>query len=118
MSRVDSIDELFNNQALELRRGTVVLATLGALHTSQYGYQLLQKLEKSGLAVDAGTLYPLMRRLEKQGLLESRWDTSDSRPRKYYQASAQGKELYNRLISEWRTLNNTLEKMITERDTL
>ena len=106
------MDELFNNQALELRRGTIVLATLSTLHTPHYGYGLLQKLEEAGIAVDAGTLYPLLRRLEKQGVLESSWDTSDTRPRKFYALSSMGQELYARLATEWRDTAHKLNDMM------
>ena len=109
---MEDIDELFNNQALELRRGTIVLATLSTLHTPHYGYGLLQALETAGIAVDAGTLYPLLRRLEKQGLLESNWDTSDTRPRKFYTLSAKGKDLYARLATEWRDTTKKLNGMM------
>jgi|SRR6185503_20412378 len=111
---MESIDELFNNQALELRRGTIVLATLSALHKPHYGYGLLQKLEEQGITVDAGTLYPLLRRLEKQGVLDSQWDTSDTRPRKFYELSTKGRQLYARLAEEWLETNDKLKKMIKE----
>jgi PadR family transcriptional regulator PadR len=109
---MDDIDELFNNQALELRRGTIVLATLSTLHTPHYGYGLLQKLEDTGIAVDAGTLYPLLRRLEKQGVLESNWDTTDTRPRKFYALSHKGRELQKLLAEEWQQTNSKLSDML------
>ena len=71
--------------ALELRRGTLVLSVLSQLRESRYGYALVQSLEKQGVEIDPNTLYPLLRRLEKQGLLQSRWETGGSKPRKYYQ---------------------------------
>lgn len=106
------MNELFANQTLELRRGTIVLAILSCLREPRYGYALLQALEQSGIAVDAGTLYPLLRRLEKQGVLESEWDTSEQRPRKFYQLSSDGTGLYSRLVSEWQTTNEKLTAMI------
>lgn len=114
---MESIEDIFNNQALELRRGTIVLATLSALQTPHYGYGLLQQLEKAGIAVDAGTLYPLLRRLEKQGVLDSKWDTSDTRPRKFYQLSSMGSTLYHRLAEEWQQTNDKLTQMIKENRT-
>jgi len=111
------MDDLFNNQALELRRGSIVLAILSCLHEPHYGYSLLQVLEKSGIAVDAGTLYPLLRRLEKQGILRSNWDTSDTRPRKFYEISKDGNELYNRLVIEWSDISEKLEKMLKKGNT-
>jgi len=112
-----NIGELFANQSLELRRGAIVLAILSQLRQARYGYALLQALQHAGMPVDAGTLYPLLRRLEKQGVLESIWDTTDSRPRKYYRMSAMGEELYEKLQAEWRSMNETLAQMIKEEST-
>ena len=113
---MNEIDELFANQVLELRRGTIVLAILGKLRQPRYGYALLQSLEQSGVTVDAGTLYPLLRRLEKQEALESKWDTSDTRPRKYYQLSTKGKELYERLQHEWRSTQEKVNTIMLEKE--
>lgn len=88
----------------ELRRGTQVLAVLSQLDKTQYGYSLLQDLEDKKVNIEAGTLYPLLRRLESQGLLKSEWDTSESRPRKYYLLSEDGKEVYQILLKEWNTI--------------
>jgi PadR family transcriptional regulator, regulatory protein PadR len=114
---VSNLDELFNNQALELRRGAIVLAVLACFTEALYGYSLVQKLEKSGFAVEAGTLYPLLRRLEKQGLLASKWNTDDTRPRKYYSLSNKGKEFYNKLLIEWTGINKNLQKIIKKAKT-
>lgn len=86
---------------LELRRGIVVLAVLSQMASAQYGYSLIQRLAERGLDIEEGTLYPLLRRLEKQGLLESEWDTTDSRPRKYYRISPQGRDVLAALVTEW-----------------
>lgn len=86
---------------LELRRGIVVLAVLSQMASAQYGYSLIQRLAERGLDIEEGTLYPLLRRLEKQGLLESEWDTTDSRPRKYYRISPQGHDVLAALVTEW-----------------
>lgn len=108
------IDELMNNQLLEMRRGTISLAILSQLSTPKYGYSLLSALEEGGVNVDAGTLYPLLRRLEKQGVLDSTWDTSESRPRKYYVLNEKGTELYERLRAEWQNTSETLRKLVKE----
>lgn len=113
---MNEIDELFANQALELRRGTIVLAILSKLKKPRYGYALLQALEKSGISVDAGTLYPLLRRLEKQEVLESKWDVSDTRPRKYYQLSTKGQKLYERLQHEWHETQEKLNIIMLEKE--
>ena len=86
---------------LELRRGVVVLAVLSQMDTARYGYQLIQRLAEVGMDIEEGTLYPLLRRLEKQGLLESEWDTAETRPRKYYRLSAAGREVLEILSAEW-----------------
>lgn len=111
---MDQIDDLFNNQALELRRGTIVLATLSSLEQPKYGYALLQTLKEADVVVDAGTLYPLLRRLEKQGVLDSNWDTTDTRPRKFYKLNPKGQTLYKLLSKEWLDTNNKLQRMINK----
>lgn len=111
---MDSIDELLSSLTIELRRGTLVLSVLSQLHTPEYGYSLVQKLEEKNAAIEAGTLYPLLRRLEKQKLLKSEWDTTESRPRKFYVLSDEGKEVYNRLKSEWITFSKQLQILLME----
>ena len=88
----------------ELRRGTVVLACLCLLAEPRYGYALLSTLEDAGFAVDANTLYPLLRRLEKQGLLSSEWNTDEARPRKFYRTSAEGARLAAALSADFDAL--------------
>lgn len=109
---MNPIDELVSSLIVELKRGTLVLSVLSQLHNPEYGYSLVQKLEKKNALIEAGTLYPLLRRLEKQQLLISEWDTSESRPRKYYVLSDEGKEVYHRLKSEWRSLSKQLEGLL------
>src|SRR5690554_747409 len=96
---------------LELRRGVIILSVLSQLGEPQYGYYLVQSLGEKGISVDPGTLYPLLRRLEKQGLLESKWDTNENRPRKYYLITLTGQEVYNQLRGEWETLVVNMKKM-------
>lgn len=107
-------DELILSQAQELRRGTVVLACLALLKQPQYGYALLETLNDAGIPVDGNTLYPLLRRLEKQGLLASEWNTDDSRPRKFYQTSAQGLAVCTGLVREWRSLVTSMSELTKE----
>ena len=92
---------LLNSLSTELRRGTLTLAVLSQLRTPQYGYSLVQLLEDSGIAIEQSTLYPLLRRLEKQELVTSSWDTTESRPRKYYVLSEYGLEIFLKLKDEW-----------------
>lgn len=95
------IDDHISKLRLELRRGVVVLAVLSQMDAPQYGYSLIQELAEKGLDVDEGTLYPLLRRLEKQGLLESEWEVGEARPRKYYQLSKQGRKTLDTLTGDW-----------------
>lgn len=98
----------------ELRRGTVVLACLLRLRAAaDYGYALLESLNALGISVDANTLYPLLRRLEKQGLLVSQWNTDEVRPRKFYRTSAAGEALADVLIADWRRLDEALTRFTT-----
>ena len=94
-------DEQINKLRLELRRGVVVLGVLSQMDSPHYGYSLVQRLVGQGLEIEEGTLYPLLRRLEKQGLLISEWDTNESRPRKYYRISPEGSEILDTLKAEW-----------------
>jgi PadR family transcriptional regulator, regulatory protein PadR len=98
-------DDLLAGHLQELRRGTVVLACLLILREPNYGYALLDLLERRGFGVDANTLYPLLRRLEKQGLLTSDWNTDESRPRKFYRTSDEGADLADTLGRDWDDLD-------------
>ena len=99
-------DEALATHRQELRRGTIVLACLMLLTKPNYGYALLTALEAHGFAVDANTLYPLLRRLEKQGLVTSEWNTDESRPRKFYVTSEDGVALARILTDDWNDLNS------------
>ena len=102
----------YDNVMLELRRGVIVLAVLSQLEHEQYGYSLMKSLIEQGLNVDQGTLYPLLRRLESQGLLKSQWKVEADRPRRYYSISDQGQFLLPRLKLEWENLVKTLAGLI------
>jgi PadR family transcriptional regulator, regulatory protein PadR len=95
------LEDQINQLRLELRRGIVVLAVLSQMEAARYGYSLIQQLAEQGLDIEEGTLYPLLRRLEKQGLLESEWEVGESRPRKYYRISPLGREVLTTLSAEW-----------------
>ncbi len=111
---METFDELISSLIIELKRGTLVLSVLSQLNNPEYGYSLAQKLEEKNTPIDAGTLYPLLRRLEKQQLLTSQWDTSESRPRKFYVLSDEGKKVYSSLKQEWRNLSCQLEVLLKE----
>lgn len=107
------IDDLTAGHLQELRRGTVVLACLVRLQRPDYGYALLESLNALGILVDANTLYPLLRRLEKQGLLVSEWNTEEARPRKFYRTSPAGRSLAETLQAEWRRVDGALTRLTT-----
>ncbi len=108
-----NLDETTAGHLQELRRGTVVLACLVRLRTPDYGYALLESLNTLGILVDANTLYPLLRRLEKQGLLTSEWNTDETRPRKFYRTSPAGEQLADALMTDWRRIDDALAGLTT-----
>jgi DNA-binding PadR family transcriptional regulator len=99
----------------ELRRGVLVLAVLSQLRTPQYGYSLRQVLADQGMAIEEGTLYPLLRRLESQGLLASQWRTEDGPPRRYYTLSPDGARHYRSLSASWMSLATTVNRLIGDK---
>lgn len=106
--------ELLDKLRHEMRRGVLVLAVLSALRTEQYGYSLRKTLATREIAIDEGTLYPLMRRLEKQGLLSSEWREENNRRKRFYRLSDLGERVYERLREEWGGLNRSVVKLIDE----
>mgnify|MGYP003852269735 CR=1 FL=1 len=113
---LDKQQALFDSLVLELRRGTLVLCVMSQLKTVQYGYSLVVLLEKKGVAVDAGTLYPLLRRLESQGILESSWAVETSKPRKYYKLTDDGEAIYKKLCEYWASIVETMNNLIGGED--
>ena len=105
--------ELVENVILELRRGVIVLAVLSLLEQEQYGYSLMKLLSERGLEVEQGTLYPLLRRLEGQGLLESSWRIEEGRPRRYYVISSQGRRSLPQLKAEWQAIVKTMSRVLS-----
>ena len=96
----------------ELRRGILVLAALSQLEEEKYGYALINSLAEKGLDIEQGTLYPLLRRLESQGLLQSEWNVEGSRPRRYYVISPDGTQTLEKLTGEWRKITHVMEKLL------
>lgn len=107
-------DELVSGFLLELRRGTVILCVLAKLKEPTYGYSLIADLSDTGIAIEANTLYPLLRRLEGQGLLESSWNTEGAKPRKYYATTAFGKEVLSALKSHWQSAVQSMNKILED----
>lgn len=104
--------ELFDNLRLELRRGYLILAVLAQLRSEHYGYALRKSLADLGLAIDENTLYPLLRRLETQGLLASQWREEDKRNKRFYRLSAEGEATLARLLAEHEAMNAALDRIL------
>ena len=108
--------DLYENLRLELRRGCLVVAVLGQLREERYGYTLRKALADDGLEIDEGTLYPLLRRLENQGLLVSQWREEDKRNKRFYKLSADGKKMLKQLLEEWESLNASVKRILANED--
>ena len=106
---------LFDNLRLEVRRGAVVVAVLAALRNEQYGYTLRKALAEHGMDIDEGTLYPLLRRLETQGLLVSEWREEEKRNKRFYRLSAGGAEMLKQLLAEWKSIDTSLTGILKEK---
>jgi len=106
--------EPFENLRLELRRGCLVLAVLAALRREQYGYTLRKTLSEHGLEIDEGTLYPLLRRLETQGLLASQWREEEKRKKRFYLLSSEGALVLDQLLAEWRSIDASIHQVLKE----
>jgi PadR family transcriptional regulator PadR len=114
MVKTDEPTTVTENVMQELRRGILILAILSQLNEEKYGYALISELAEVGLTIDQGTLYPLLRRLEAQGLLDSQWNTDGSRPRRYYVINKAGKAILKDLAGEWRSLTQIIGKLLTK----
>ena len=106
------IDEIVSGLILELRRGTLIIMVLSQTKEPIYGYNLVKKLQDAGIMIEANTLYPLLRRLESQGVLKSEWETSEAKPRKYYQMTEEGKEVFDKAVSHWRTFSENMNQLL------
>lgn len=106
--------DLFENLRLELRRGCVIVAVLAALRSEQYGYTLRKSLSERGMDIDEGTLYPLLRRLETQGMLTSEWREEDKRNKRFYRLSADGRQVLKQLLVEWESIDSSLQGILKE----
>jgi PadR family transcriptional regulator, regulatory protein PadR len=111
----DAIQEQTQNLVQELRRGVIILAVLSQLHEEQYGYSLMKSLEDQGMQIDQGTLYPLLRRLEEQKLLESNWRMDTSRPRRYYTLSDFGRQVLEEMTLEWSRIKTTVDQLLEKK---
>ena len=107
-------NDLFENLRLELRRGCLTLAVLTQLRSERYGYTLRKALADDGLEIDESTLYPLLRRLETQGMLVSQWREEDKRNKRFYRLSPTGEVILEQLLTEWQSINASLSKILQE----
>jgi PadR family transcriptional regulator PadR len=105
-------NELFDSLRLELRRGCLILAVLAQLRVEHYGYTLRKALADQGLAIEESTLYPLLRRLETQGLLTSEWREEEKRNKRFYRLSAEGAAILEQLLAEWNGINDSLHNIL------
>jgi len=105
-------ENLFENLRLELRRGCLALAVLAQLRQEHYGYTLRKALAEHGLVIDESTLYPLLRRLETQGLLTSEWREEDKRNKRFYRLSSDGEEIFRQLLQEWHEINTSINSIL------
>ncbi len=103
---------VLENLRSELRRGSLILAVLAQLRSEQYGYTLRKALGEHGMAIDEGTLYPLLRRLETQGLLVSEWREEDKRNKRFYVLSSEGKQILQQLLAEWKSIDSSLTAIV------
>jgi DNA-binding PadR family transcriptional regulator len=113
---VSITDAIVDGLAQELRRGTFVLGVLRLLKSPQYGYSLVTLLKERNLPIEAGTLYPLLRRLEEQGILASQWDVESAKPRKYYSLSPTGQAVYVQLCAHWQELRTNIDAVIGDKE--
>jgi PadR family transcriptional regulator PadR len=106
---------MFESLRLELRRGCLIVAVLAQLREEHYGYTLRKALADEGLAIEESTLYPLLRRLETQGLLKSEWREEDKRNKRFYRLSRDGEAILVQLLAEWNAINESLHKILKDR---
>jgi PadR family transcriptional regulator PadR len=109
-------NELFDSLRLELRRGCLILAVLAQLRVEHYGYTLRKALADQGLAIEESTLYPLLRRLETQGLLTSEWREEEKRNKRFYRLSVGGAAILEQLLAEWNGINDSLHKILEDKE--
>ena len=106
------MENVFENLRLELRRGCLTIAVLAQLRGEHYGYTLRKDLAERGLVIDESTLYPLLRRLESQGLLVSEWREEEKRNKRFYRLSVEGEQILRQLLEEWQTINASIDRIL------
>jgi PadR family transcriptional regulator PadR len=111
-SNPSSESQIFDSLRLELRRGCLIVAVLAQLRVEHYGYTLRKALADQGLAIEESTLYPLLRRLETQGLLTSQWREEDKRNKRFYKLSSEGELILAQLLAEWNSINDSVNNIL------
>jgi PadR family transcriptional regulator, regulatory protein PadR len=112
VTAVEIDESTFENLRLELRRGCLVIAVLSQLRAEHYGYTLRKALAGRGLEIEESTLYPLLRRLETQGLLCSEWREEEKRNKRFYRLSGAGRLILERLRQEWQSISRSLDQIL------
>ena len=107
-------DEIVSGLILEFRRGTLIMVVLAQLNKPMYGYSLVKELEGKGISIEGNTLYPLLRRLESQGLLKSEWETSEAKPRKYYKITDDGLIVLERVVNHWNNFSQNVNRLLED----
>ena len=107
-------DEVVAGLIQEFRRGTLIMLVLSQLKEPMYGYNLVKELQEHGISIEANTLYPLMRRLESQGLLASEWDTAEAKPRKYYKITTDGEIVLKKVKENWNSFSASVNQLLDE----
>lgn len=107
-------DEVVAGLIQEFRRGTLIMLVLSQLKKPMYGYNLVKVLEEADISIEGNTLYPLMRRLESQGLLKSEWETEGAKPRKYYVITEDGEIVLEKITAHWRKFSGSIERLLEE----
>ena len=107
-------DEIVSGLILEFRRGTLIMVVLAQLNKPMYGYSLVKELEGKGISIEGNTLYPLLRRLESQGLLKSEWETSEAKPRKYYKITDDGLIVLEKVVKHWKNFSYNVNRLLED----
>lgn len=98
----------------EMKRGFLQLLVLVVLEKEAYGYAMVRSFRDLGYEIEENTLYPLLRRLEKRGLVQGKWDVSEERPRKFYAVTPAGRDMRGQLLDIWDKQDKIIKKTMKE----
>jgi PadR family transcriptional regulator PadR len=105
------MDNEFGSIETEMKRGFLQLLTLTLLEKNSYGYAMVRLCRELGYDIEENTLYPLLRRLEKKGLIAGKWELSEERPRKVYAITDTGKKMRQELIGIWKMQDKIIKHL-------